>query len=396
MLRQPSIYMRTLLAVTSSLVVCACGALKGSKGESISPETTSGERDDLLQSFQVSDLGKLPECSVKREGALVYVKATGEFRSCESGEWKVIEVGLVSKSTENQKCTIGRNGLMASINCGTESVTIQDGLAADGAACTVSKTSSVATITCGSSSVTISDGANGAVGSQGLPGSAGTGCSVVKASGIATVVCGSQSVQIVDGVAGQSCSVSKIGSVATITCGTQVVNISDGSQGPQGPAGSDAPWPKITDANGVVIGTMIMSNIDYYIGVMTLDGKFFNLRPDGKWGGVLSTYDDTSYSGATSRFAAVQSVLFTTTDCTGNPHVSATYKVIQNGLIATASGMKISNGNEQIISITAASYFNGECVSMTPNTYSVRQYPSSYTPQFSWPIAGPVKIIRGN
>jgi hypothetical protein len=283
---------------------------------------------------------------------------------------------------------------MASINCGTDSITIQDGLAANGAACSVTKLGSVATITCGDKSVTISDGTNGATGTTGA---SGASCSVSKSSGIATVICGLQSVQIVDGAAGQSCSVSKVGAVATVTCGGQTVTVSDGAQGIQGavgPAGSDAVWPKVTNANGNVIGTWVpsMDDLLYSIGIMTTDGKFFELRPDGKWGGTPAV------AIAENQFTQSGVLYFSSTDCTGNVYMHSNYRIITNGILPTMSGWKISTGNESTTTVTRRSYLNRlGCTQIeTPDSISAREYSTAYTPSFAWPIVGPLKIVRSN
>jgi hypothetical protein len=229
----------TKLFLQISLFVFALNHVScGIKTTSVSEDAAAPKSEerplvkDEPQSFQVTDVSKLPECRETREGAIAFIKSSKQFKVCEGGNWNELDLGHGTQAPSAAPCAISKSGLMSSITCGPSSVSIQDGLSADGAACAVSKTGSLATISCGASSVSISDGA------QGSQGTTGNSCSVSKASGVATVVCGSQTVQVVDGIAGVGCSVSKTGSVATVSCGSQSVTLTDGITGTQGPQGA--------------------------------------------------------------------------------------------------------------------------------------------------------------
>jgi hypothetical protein len=221
------------------LLTISCG--KREAVTEINADESGRSQEELLQSFQVADASKLPECKQNREGAIAFIKETRGIRICENGEWKEIDSGLMTQTSSSDKCYISKAGNISSVVCGTNSVQIQDGIASNGTACSVSKIGAIATLTCGQSSVTITDGAQGSQGTQGTTGQAGlsgVSCSVTKASQIATVLCGSQSVQVFDGAAGTGCSVTKLGSVATVVCGSQTVTLTDGLTGSQGATGA--------------------------------------------------------------------------------------------------------------------------------------------------------------
>lgn len=196
------IFRKTILLL--SLLAFSCGVKK----TSVSEDASGGRNEDRLpqkdehQSFHVTEASKLPECKESREGAIAFIKTSKIFKVCEGGAWNDLDLGNNSPAPTGIPCAISKSGLMSSITCGQSTVSIQDGLSADGAACSVSKSGSLATITCGSQSVSIKDGSQGP-----------------------------------EGVAGASCSVTKVGSVATVVCGGQSITLTDGSVGSQGPQG---------------------------------------------------------------------------------------------------------------------------------------------------------------
>jgi len=269
--------MRSSLLKVSLIPIIVCTIIGcGRPGSSVKGEVEEEPETEQLegnQSFQVSDESKLPDCKSNREGSLAFVRSKREFFSCEAGEWKRIDLG-VGVASSQQSCQILRDGSLASIKCGVDSVSIQNGIASDGSACSVSKSGSLASITCGNSTVTIQDGLNGTNGSagpqgapgvQGPPGVSGSGCSVTKSAGIATVTCGSQSIQLFDGVAGQGCSVSKSGGIATVNCGGSSVTIVDGVNGAQGVQGYSSLLSMTAESSGANCtggGTKIASGID--------------------------------------------------------------------------------------------------------------------------------------
>jgi hypothetical protein len=267
-----SFFLKALIVVFLVGTLFGCGRPSSGVKEEVAEEAAT-EQDADNQSFQVSEESKLPDCRPNREGSLAFVRSKNEFFSCESGEWKRIDLG-VGVASSQQSCQIRRDGSLASIKCGVDSVSIQNGIASDGSACSVNKSGNLATITCGSSSVTIQDGLNGingsagaqgASGAQGPTGVMGVGCSVTKSGGIATVSCGSQNVQVFDGVAGQGCSVSKTGTVATVTCGGSSASIVDGATGAQGVQGYLSLLVMAQEASGSNCmggGTRISSGID--------------------------------------------------------------------------------------------------------------------------------------
>lgn len=254
------------LALTLTLISCGTKKAQVSSEPSAPKSEERQQEKDEPQSFQVADSSKLPECKESREGAIAFIKASKQFKVCESGSWSDLDLGNVSQAASAaSSCAISKSGVMSSITCGQSSVSIQDGLSADGVSCSVSKTGAIATVTCSNNSVSISDGA------QGAQGTAGSSCSVTKTAGVATVACGSQSVQVVDGIAGVGCTVSKVGSVATVVCGSQTVTIADGSQGTQGPQGSQgvSGFNALVDfvnetpgANCLAGGTKFISGLD--------------------------------------------------------------------------------------------------------------------------------------
>lgn len=93
-----------LIAISALILLTACGS-KGGNGssdgdEATDPQTDSGETDAATDGAEASQYAKLiadaaalPACDAEHEGALVYVKASGEFQSCASGKWAVVPMG---------------------------------------------------------------------------------------------------------------------------------------------------------------------------------------------------------------------------------------------------------------------------------------------------------------
>ena len=223
-----------ILRLSVVILLAACSGIAGKKSsvsEDHSDENSGGGAEQS-HSFQVAEQGQLPACNGGREGSIAYVKASKKLHACENGEWKEIEVGSPVRNAAADTCSISKSSGQSSITCGSSTVSIRDGIAADGTACSVSKTGAVATLTCGQNAVSINDGAHG------LQGSAGANCSVSKSGLVANVQCGGQTVQVLDGTAGQGCSVSKTGTTATVVCGGQSITLTDGLNGAQGVQGS--------------------------------------------------------------------------------------------------------------------------------------------------------------
>ncbi len=79
--------MHKLLVVTLIIGSASCGKDQSTKSKD-SPAVTV----DRANGMTFADDSTLPACDGSREGALVYVTNTKNFRSCGSGQWTTIDL----------------------------------------------------------------------------------------------------------------------------------------------------------------------------------------------------------------------------------------------------------------------------------------------------------------
>ena len=80
-----------LLPTTLSLVLVGCGAA-GSGGSPAAAGGGSSGAQGSPYSMVVASDDQLPTCSSSNDKQLIYVKSTSVFKSCDAGQWAVIEI----------------------------------------------------------------------------------------------------------------------------------------------------------------------------------------------------------------------------------------------------------------------------------------------------------------
>ncbi len=143
--------MKKALLVSVSLVFTfGCGGDSGGTGSPTSADTPSPAADKVVPptsgfpSMSFASALALPACAANIEGALAYLKAEKKFKTCESGQWKDIDV---TAAAENETSELPSSGSQSSSP-------VAGPAGVDGDDCSVSNTGLVS---CGTSTFQIPD-----------------------------------------------------------------------------------------------------------------------------------------------------------------------------------------------------------------------------------------------
>ena len=113
-------------------ILCACGKANKAAEDVLDSDTVQEKSEpdkntDELFSISAETASDLLPCNSTRESALAYVKEDKKFRSCENGDWVIID--MVNTSEENQIVNIEDEA--AGINCAAGGKAIQTGFDRD-------------------------------------------------------------------------------------------------------------------------------------------------------------------------------------------------------------------------------------------------------------------------
>lgn len=96
MIRKTLIARAAKASSTLILLTAGCGATEGAgeqdQGDTERQSPSDEDRASRLRSFAVNTATDQPTCDDELEGALIYVKDSEEFKTCQSSAWEVISI----------------------------------------------------------------------------------------------------------------------------------------------------------------------------------------------------------------------------------------------------------------------------------------------------------------